>query len=205
MNCAAITWPISERILEYIEAADFPRELIATQVHFTELLEFHRFVRPGDELTINGCIAAIEPHRAGTLVIIRFAATDQDNKPVFTEYIGGLMREVTCRGEAEDHIAKLAGVYVVEVIGMKHKIFDDGIFAFVKPKKGATLSAQAVMDHCKDIASYKRPQHLEIWPPDRTFPLTRSTKVDKIALQRLAEPIIEALQKAGEWDAKQVV
>lgn len=100
MNCAAITWPISERIWEYIEAADFPKELIATQVHFTELLEFHRFVRPGDELTIKGCIAAIEPHRAGTHVIIRFAATDKDNKPVFTEYIGGLMRGVTCRGEA---------------------------------------------------------------------------------------------------------
>ncbi len=100
MNCAAITWPISERIWEYIEAADFPLELLATQVHFTEHLEFHRFIRPGDELTIKGCIAAIEPHRAGTHVIIRFAASDKDGKPVFTEHIGGLMRGVTCRGEA---------------------------------------------------------------------------------------------------------
>ncbi len=104
-------------------------------------------------------------------------------------------------GEVEDHIAKLAGVDVVEVIGLKHKIFDDGIFAFVKPKKGAALNAQEVMDHCKEIASYKRPQHVEIWPADKDFPLTRSTKVDKIALQKLAEPIIESLRKAGGWDA----
>ena len=27
MNCAAITWPIAERIWEYIESADFPKEL----------------------------------------------------------------------------------------------------------------------------------------------------------------------------------
>ena len=104
-------------------------------------------------------------------------------------------------GEVEDHIAKLTNVDLVEVIGMKHKIFDDGIFAFVKPKKGAQLNAWEVMDHCKDIASYKRPQHVEIWPADRDFPLTRSTKVDKIALQKLAEPIIESLRKAGGWDA----
>lgn len=101
MNCAAITWPIVERIGEYIEEANFPKELLATQVHFTEHLEFHRFVRPGDELTIKGCIAAIEPHRAGTHVIIRFAASDKNGKPVFTEHIGGLMRGVTCSGEAK--------------------------------------------------------------------------------------------------------
>jgi acyl dehydratase len=100
LNCTAITWPIVEQIWKYIETADFPIDLLATQVHFTEHLEFHRFVRPGDELTIKGCIAAIEPHRAGTHVIIRFTAFAKDEKPVFTEHIGGLMRGVTCRGKA---------------------------------------------------------------------------------------------------------
>ncbi|MBN1532451.1 MAG: acyl--CoA ligase [Spirochaetes bacterium] len=104
-------------------------------------------------------------------------------------------------GEVEDHIMKMKEVDVAEVIGMRHAIFDDGIFAFVKPVKGATLTPQAVMEHCKEIASYKRPQHIEIWPADQNFPLTRSTKVDKIALKKLAEPIVEQLRRSGGWDA----
>jgi acyl dehydratase len=98
MLCAAITWPITERIGEFIESASFPRELILTQVHFTELLEFHRPLVPGDELTIRGIIVAIGPHRAGTHVIIRFTASDGNGRPVFTEYLGGMMRGVECRG-----------------------------------------------------------------------------------------------------------
>lgn len=104
-------------------------------------------------------------------------------------------------GEVEDHIAKMEGVDMVEVIGMKHIVFDDGIFAFVKPRPGAVVTADAVMEHCKSIASYKRPQHVEIWPADEPFPLTRSTKVDKLALKKLAEPVVESLRLKGEWDA----
>ncbi len=100
MNCAALTWPITERIQDFIESEDFPKELLARQVHFTEHLEFHRQVVPGDELLIQGRIAAIEPHRAGTHVIIRFDATDREEQPVFTEHIGGLMRGIECRGDA---------------------------------------------------------------------------------------------------------
>ncbi len=105
-------------------------------------------------------------------------------------------------GEVEEHIGKLSEVDVVEVIGMKHALFDEGIFAFVKPKEGSALTAQAVLEHCGQIASYKRPQHVEIWPAERSFPLTRSAKVDKLALQKLAEPIVEALRTQGAWDAR---
>jgi len=51
-------------------------------------------------------------------------------------------------GEVEDHIAKMEGVDMVEVIGMKHIVFDDGIFAFVKPRPGVVVTADAVMEHC---------------------------------------------------------
>lgn len=105
-------------------------------------------------------------------------------------------------GEVEDHIAGLKGVDMVEVIGMKHKLFDDGIFAFVRPEQGSSLSAEEVLRHCEGIASYKRPGHVEIWPAEKDFPLTRSTKVDKIALKKLAEPVIEKLRAAGAWDAE---
>jgi len=103
-------------------------------------------------------------------------------------------------GEVEEHIATLAGVAVVEVIGKPHTVFDEAIFAFVRPEKNTDLDADAIMAHCKTIASYKRPLHVEIWPADEEFPLTRSTKVDKLALEKLADPIIENLRTESKWD-----
>jgi len=100
-------------------------------------------------------------------------------------------------------LSSLEAVDVVDVMGMKHYLFDEGIFAFVRPKKGQTLTADTVLAHCKTIAAYKRPLHVEIWPNDEEFPLTRSTKVDKIRLMEKAETIIENLRKEGKWDAGQ--
>ena len=73
--------------------------------------------------------------------------------------------------------------------------------AFVKPKKDVELNAEEIMEHCKNIASYKRPQHVELWPVDKDFPITRSTKVDKLELKKDADIIIEKLREAGKWDA----
>ncbi|MBN2179165.1 MAG: acyl--CoA ligase [Deltaproteobacteria bacterium] len=102
--------------------------------------------------------------------------------------------------EVESHIAGMDGVDVAEVVGMKHNVFDEGIFAFVRPKKDVDCTPEMVMKHCEKIASYKRPQHVEIWPPEREFPLTRSTKVDKLELQKIAEPIVEKLREESKWD-----
>lgn len=102
--------------------------------------------------------------------------------------------------EVEAHIAQLPAVDMVDVVGVKHEIMDEGIFAFVRPKQGVTLTAQDVLEHCKGIASYKRPQHVEILPADQPFPLTRSAKVDKVEMGRLAEEIIEKLRAEGAWD-----
>tara|TARA_B100000614_G_scaffold134216_1_gene119422 strand:+ start:179 stop:481 length:303 start_codon:yes stop_codon:yes gene_type:complete len=92
-------------------------------------------------------------------------------------------------------------VATVDVIGMKHTLFDEGIFAFVRPEPGATLSGRDVISYCKTIAAYKRPQHVEIWPADKELPLTRSAKVDKMALTELAEGIVQELRKNGKWDS----
>jgi acyl dehydratase len=96
MLSVAVTWRILERIWEYIEAKEFPMEVLVTQVHHTESLEFHRPLRPGERLTVKGRVAAILPHRAGTRVVMRFDALDQAEEPVFTEHIGALMRGVQC-------------------------------------------------------------------------------------------------------------
>ena len=94
----AVTWPILERIWEFIDTDRFPPELLLTQVHHTEHLVFHRPVRPGDHLTVQGKIAAILPHRAGTRVVICFEASDPQGRQVFTEHTGALLRGVSCTG-----------------------------------------------------------------------------------------------------------
>lgn len=103
--------------------------------------------------------------------------------------------------EVQDYIAAHRKVDIVDVVGVKHLVFDEGIFVFVRPKKGETLTVDEIMQHCRGIASYKRPQHVEIWPENKDFPLTRVAKVDKKELIIVAEQIVEELRKAGQWDA----
>ena len=92
----ALTWPIVENIADYLDVKDFPKELLFTQVHYSEHLSIHRPITPGIHLKIKGTIAAILPHRAGTNVITRFDAQDTDGKHFFTEHIGAMMRGVEC-------------------------------------------------------------------------------------------------------------
>jgi acyl dehydratase len=96
MFAVAVTWRTLSRIHEYLEDHDFPLHLLATQVHYTEHLRFHRPIQPADTLTIGGKIVAILPHRAGTLVVIRSDAVDEEGAPVFTEHSGTLLRGVRC-------------------------------------------------------------------------------------------------------------
>jgi fatty-acyl-CoA synthase len=102
--------------------------------------------------------------------------------------------------EVEAHIAELDGVDSVAVVGVPHRVLGEGIFAFVRPRKGRELTPEEVMAHCKKIAAYKRPQYIEIWPSDRPFPLTRVVKVDKLEMSLLAEKIVAHLQENGGWD-----
>lgn len=96
MFCVAVTWPVTEKLEEFISPGLLPAEISATKVHYTEHIEFHRPVKPGDLLAIKGKIAAVMPHRAGTHIIIRYAVSDKTGKPVFTEHIGALLRDVKC-------------------------------------------------------------------------------------------------------------
>jgi acyl dehydratase len=110
MYSVAVTWPIAERIWDFIEGDDFPLELLATQVHYTEHLKFHRPLKPDDSLTVKGTIAAILPHRAGTQVVIRFDAEDDKGLPVFTEHLGGMMRGVKCVDDNGGGKSSLPGI-----------------------------------------------------------------------------------------------
>lgn len=105
----AVTWPILERVWEYIEAPDFPKEVLMTQVHYSERLEFHRPIAPGDRLSVSGEVAAVLPHRAGTHIVMKLCATDAAGAPVFTEYTGAMLRGVKCAdgGAGEGNIPKV--------------------------------------------------------------------------------------------------
>ncbi|PKL15906.1 MAG: hypothetical protein CVV49_19035 [Spirochaetae bacterium HGW-Spirochaetae-5] len=94
----AVTWPMVQHITDNISASDFPKEVVFTQVHYSEQLIVHRPVKAGDDITVNGVIAAILPHRAGTYVTLRFDAADAAGSSIFTEYIGAMMRGVECTG-----------------------------------------------------------------------------------------------------------
>ncbi len=91
-----VTWPVTRHLDQYILDSRFPLELMAMQVHHTEHIALHRAVRPGQALTVAGTVAAILPHRAGTRVVMRYAAKGDDGQPVFTEHIGALLRGVRC-------------------------------------------------------------------------------------------------------------
>ncbi|MFO7706592.1 MAG: MaoC/PaaZ C-terminal domain-containing protein [Desulfobacterales bacterium] len=113
MLSVALTWPLVERMAESITAPDFPREALASLVHYTEHLQFHRPIRPEGSLSIDGSIAAICPHRAGTHIVIRFEGHDDSGAPVFTEHLGGMLRGVDCA----DAGAGVAGLPVVPALG----------------------------------------------------------------------------------------
>jgi acyl dehydratase len=109
MQAVALTWPIFERFQDFLPDGRFPLEALLTQVHYTEHLVFHRPLMPGDTLTIQGRIAALLPHRAGTHAVIRLDAFDAAGAPVFTEHNGGMLRGVTC-GSAGQGQQDLPGV-----------------------------------------------------------------------------------------------
>ena len=96
MLSVGLTWPVTSNIWDYIGEQDFPTHLLLTQVHYSEHLVFHVPLRPGMRLVIRGKIVAILPHRAGTQIVLRYDANQIDGAPVFSEYIGGLLRGVEC-------------------------------------------------------------------------------------------------------------
>ena len=92
---AALTWPLIQNIYDYLDLG-FPAEIMFRIVHYTEQLIIERPLKPGDLLSIEGQVVAVVPEKSGTHVIFKLPAIDQEGSPVFTEYIGGMLRGVEC-------------------------------------------------------------------------------------------------------------
>lgn len=96
MLAVSLTWPLSARVKDFWGKSDFPIEVLTRQVHYSEILRWHKSMRPGDRLRVQGRVAAILPHRAGTHLVLEYTARDKDDDIVFVERIGGFLRGVKC-------------------------------------------------------------------------------------------------------------
>lgn len=101
--------------------------------------------------------------------------------------------------EIEAFIAELPQVEFVGVIGAEHEVFIEGIVAYIKVREGETLTKKEVIDHCKDITSYKRPS-LIVFIDE--FPLNRVAKTDYLVLKDRVEKDVEEARTKGGWDVK---
>lgn len=98
MIATSLTWPVSLNIGEYLIADGFPAHLNVNQVHYTETLEWHRPIVPGKKLRIEGELAALINHPAGTHMVMKYDAFDPDGALIFREYTGAMLRGVKTEG-----------------------------------------------------------------------------------------------------------
>jgi fatty-acyl-CoA synthase len=101
--------------------------------------------------------------------------------------------------DIENHISGLAQVASVGVVGHEHRIWTEGIVAFVEKRPGAELSDAELKKHARSLTSYMRPLHYVILEPG-AMPLNRAAKVDVVRLQELAGEEVRRLRERGRWD-----
>jgi len=103
-------------------------------------------------------------------------------------------------GDVETHFALLSDrVANVGVVGHEHRLWSEGIVAFVEKQPGASLSETELRKHARRLTTYMRPLHYVILEPG-TMPLNRSAKVDVVRLQQMARDEVAKLPSRGRWD-----
>jgi len=104
-------------------------------------------------------------------------------------------------GDVEAHFSRLADrVANIGVVGHPHRIWSEGIVAFVEKRPGADLTEAELRKHARSLTAYMRPLHYVILEPG-AMPLNRTAKVDVVRLQELAKVEVARLRERGRWDA----
>jgi acyl-CoA synthetase (AMP-forming)/AMP-acid ligase II len=104
-------------------------------------------------------------------------------------------------GDVETHFSSLAGkVANIGVVGHPHRIWSEGIMAFVEKCPGADLTEGELRKHARSLTAYMRPLHYVILDAG-AMPLNRTAKVDVVRLQELAKEEVGRLRERGRWDA----
>jgi fatty-acyl-CoA synthase len=104
-------------------------------------------------------------------------------------------------GDVETHFSSLAAqVANIGVVGHPHRMWSEGIIAFVEKRPGADLTQAELRKHARSLTAYMRPLHYVILEPG-AMPLNRTAKVDVVRLQELAKEEVARLRERGRWDA----
>jgi len=104
-------------------------------------------------------------------------------------------------GDVENHFSTLDRVAHVGVVGHKHRIWSEGIVAFVEKRPGAEISDVELRKHARLLTSYMRPLHYVVLEPG-AMPLNRTAKVDVAKLQEMAKDEVQKLRERGRWDGE---
>jgi acyl-CoA synthetase (AMP-forming)/AMP-acid ligase II len=103
-------------------------------------------------------------------------------------------------GDVENHFSTLTDrVANVGVVGHEHRMWSEGIVAFVERLPDSELNEAELRKHARGLAGYMRPLHYVILEPG-TMPMNRTAKVDVTRLQQLACDEVAKLRERGRWD-----
>ncbi len=91
-------------------------------------------------------------------------------------------------------------ISVVGVVGAHHDVFNEGVIAFVEKNPNVELETEEIEKFLPEIASYKRPLHIEIIEPNQ-MPLNRTKKVDYMVLRKRGTKLVGKLRSNGGWDS----
>lgn len=132
----SLTMPIVENLANYVteeSVQDFQYDILMTSVHYSEYIKIHRLIYPNDHIIIGTRIVALLPHRAGTHIILCCEARDNFGKPVFTEYLGGMLRGVECVGgeKGRENLPEIPHLEQTGKILWKKDIFVDPLRAHI--------------------------------------------------------------------------
>ncbi|WP_343659531.1 AMP-binding protein [Chryseobacterium sp.] len=105
--------------------------------------------------------------------------------------ISGRIKDLIIRGgenispkEIEDFLYTYTNILDVQIIGVPSEKFGEEVMAWVKVRKGFTITAEELQEYCKDrIAHYKVPKY---WKFVDEFPMTISGKIRKVEMREIS-------------------
>ncbi len=105
-------------------------------------------------------------------------------------YVGRMSEMITSGGEKiypmeiEEILRSHPKINEVVITGVPDKIWGQKIAAFIELKKGEKMTAEEVIEYCKDkIATYKKPRIIKFIDK---IPITKSGKMDRIRIRKMA-------------------
>lgn len=105
--------------------------------------------------------------------------------------ISGRIKDLIIRGgenispkEIEDFLYTYTNILDVQIIGVPSEKFGEEVMAWVKVRKGFTITVEELQEYCKGrIAHYKVPKY---WKFVDEFPMTISGKIRKVEMREIS-------------------